>query len=78
MTKPKTAAEAEDRLKSLIATRRAELGVCTRRINETKALMAEGGTSDDVEKCMHMFKQAVDEYCTRFSSIAFITRGKGH
>ena len=62
MIEPKTAAEAGDHLKSLIATRRGKLGVCTRRIKETKALMAEGGTIDDVDKCMHMFKQAVDEF----------------
>ena len=62
MTEPKMAAEAEDGLKSLIATRRGKLGVCTRRINETKALLAEGGNIDDVDKCMHMFKQAVEEF----------------
>ena len=36
--------------------------MCTRRIKETKALTAEGGTIEDVDKCVHMFKQAVDEF----------------
>ena len=62
MTELKTAAKAEDRLKSLTATRRGKLGVCTRRIHETQALLTEGGNTDDVDKSMHMFKQAVDEF----------------
>ena len=61
-TELKTAAEAEDRLGSLIATRRGKLGVCTRRMHETKALLIEGENIDDVDKSMYMFKQAVDEF----------------
>ena len=56
MTELKMAAEAEDRF----ATCRGKLGVCTRRIHETKALLTEGGNIDDVDKSMHMFNR--DEF----------------
>ena len=56
MTELKMAAKAEDRF----ATCRGKLGVCTRRIHETKALLTEGGNIDDVDKSMHMFKR--DEF----------------
>ena len=39
------AAAAEDRLKSLCATRRGKLGVCTRKQNEIKTLLVPGGNN---------------------------------
>ncbi len=47
-----TAAEAEKLLKSRIASRRGKLGVCTRKMNEIKVLLVEGGNVEQVDDCM--------------------------
>lgn len=47
-----TAAEAEKLLNSRIATRRGKLGVCTRKMNEIKALLVGGGSIEQVDDCM--------------------------
>lgn len=47
-----TAAAAEKLLNSRIATRRGKLGVCTRKMNEIKALLTEGGIVEEVDDCM--------------------------
>lgn len=53
---PETAAEAEDLLKSRIASRRARLAACTHRINEIKPLMVDDGNADEVNDIFEMFK----------------------
>ena len=76
MTEPKTVMEAEDLLKSLTATRRGKLGVCTRKLNETKALLTDGGNVDDVDDCMNMFKSAMDEYNKVHHSLQQLLSGR--
>ena len=56
-TDPSEAAAAEeDRLKSLCATRRGKLGVCTRKQNEIKALLVPGGNIENVNGDVIVFK----------------------
>lgn len=66
---PETAAEAEDLLKTLLASRRGKLGACTRRLNEIKILLVEGGNVDHVNQCVGIFKQAVDEFIRLHQSV---------
>ena len=47
-SRPTTATMAEDILKSLCASRRGKLGVCTRKMNEIKALLEHGGIAESV------------------------------
>jgi hypothetical protein len=47
-----TAEEAAKLLKSKIATRKGKLGACTRKTNEIKELMFEGGNIEEVENKM--------------------------
>ncbi len=47
---PIDAAEAEERFKSLSASRKGRLGACTRRMNEIKALMETGGNVEKVDE----------------------------
>ena len=55
-TDPSEAAAAEDRLKSLCATRRGKLGVCTRKQNEIKALLVPGGNIENVNDDVVVFE----------------------
>lgn len=66
---PETAVEAEDLLKSLLASRRGKLGVCTRRLNEIKALLVKERNVDYVNECVDIFKQAVDEFTKVHQSV---------
>lgn len=59
---PETAVEAEDMLKSSIASRRGRLGACTRRLNEIKVLITDDGNVDKVNDTFEAFKEAVDEF----------------
>ena len=59
---PETAAQAEDALKSRIASRRGRLGACTRKTNEIKALLTDAGNVDKVNDALEVFKCAVGEF----------------
>lgn len=47
-------------MKSLIPTCRYKLGVCTRKVNETKALLVEFNV-DQVNECINIFLDTVDK-----------------
>ena len=59
-----TAADAEAMLKSLKASRRGKLGSCTRKMNEIKTLLVEGGNVDIVVEGVETFNQAVNQFKT--------------
>ena len=64
-----TAADAEALLKSLKGSRRGKLGSCTRKMNEIKALLVEGGNVDIVEESVETFNQAVNDFKTVHRSV---------
>lgn len=66
---PETAVEAEDLLKSRIASRRGRLGAYTRKTNEIKALMTDVGNVDKVNDALEAFKSAVDEFKNAHKSV---------
>ncbi|KAL0151450.1 hypothetical protein M9458_053236 [Cirrhinus mrigala] len=57
-----TAAEAERLLNSRIASRRGKLGVCTRKMNEMKALLVEGGNVEQVDDAMTTFLSFIRDF----------------
>lgn len=66
---PETAAEAENLLKSLIASRRGRLGACMRRTNEIKALMTDVRNVDKFNDTLEAFKDTVDEFKNAHRSV---------
>ena len=59
---PVDSAETEDRIKTLSATRRGKLGVCTRKLNEIKTLLVPGGNVGKVNDEVVSFKRSLDEF----------------
>ena len=59
---PVDSAAAEDRLKSLSATRRGKLGVCTRKMNEVQTALVPGGNVKKVDDDVVAFKRSLDEF----------------
>lgn len=55
-------AEAEKLFKSLSATHRGKLGVCTRKMNDIKALLIADGDMDTVEQLMKDLIKCIDDF----------------
>lgn len=56
--------EVEQSIASLSSMRRGKLGVCTRRMNEAKALLADGGDVDSIKRSVEAFYAALGEFKT--------------
>lgn len=52
---------AMESFKSLSASRRGQLGACTRKMNELKALMVDGSNVDKVDELHLEFQKALDQ-----------------
>ncbi|CAL9704912.1 unnamed protein product [Knipowitschia caucasica] len=65
------AEEAEAQLKACMASRKARLGVCTRRINELKTLMVDGEDVDlnVFDRSYVAFRAAIDEFQRAHESV---------
>lgn len=60
----KESVEIEQSIASLSSVRRGRLGVCTRRINEVKALLAAGDDLDSIKKGVKTFFVVLNEFKT--------------
>eukprot|EP00063_Salmo_salar_P065884 XP_014040719.1 PREDICTED: uncharacterized protein LOC106593859 [Salmo salar] len=60
---------AEDHLNSLYAARRGKLGACTRKMNEIKVLLVDGGNIETVNESLEAFDAVLNDFKNGHESV---------
>ena len=69
---------AEEHLNSLYAARRGKLGVCTRKMNEIKALLVDGGNIETVDESLEAFHAVLNDFKNAHNSVLELVTEEEH